>query len=201
MVSTKNVNAPAGNRVSAPSAMRRYGSQLCIIGVGLAMWLVFIAAAPAVFTDIDIYLAFAQTSPQFGIIALALTFVVITGEIDLSFPSIMALGTAIFAITTSQFGLPWYVGLVGAFATGAVCGLFNGFLVAKLNIPSLVITIGLDEWNRRSVDRRGISGNACYFPGTFIRFPYTELLDAHFRDNCLDTFESHSIWCTCFFSW
>ena len=59
MVSTKNVNAPAGNRVSAPSAMRRYGSQLGIIGVGLAMWLVFIAAAPAVFTDIDIYLAFA----------------------------------------------------------------------------------------------------------------------------------------------
>ena len=73
---------PADNRVAPPSWLRRYGSQLGIIGVGLAMWLGFVLAAPAVFTNIDIYKAFAQTTPQFGIIALALTFVVITGEID-----------------------------------------------------------------------------------------------------------------------
>ncbi|MEP3274934.1 MAG: ABC transporter permease [Stappiaceae bacterium] len=133
---------PSDNRVARPSAFRRHGSQFGIIGVGLAMWLVFVVAAPAVFTDIDIYVAFAQTSPQFGVVALALTFVVITGEIDLSFPSIMALGTAVFALVTAFGGLPWYLGLVIAFATGAACGLLNGFLVAKLNIPSLVITIG-----------------------------------------------------------
>lgn len=133
---------PANNRIAAPSVLRRYGSQLGIIGVGLTMWLVFMVAAPIVFLDVDIYVAFAQTSPQFGIIALALTFVVITGEIDLSFPSIMALGAAMFCIATAYGGLPWYIGLVIAFATGALCGLFNGFLVAKLNIPSLVITIG-----------------------------------------------------------
>lgn len=135
---------PNDNSIAPPSAFRRYGSQFGIIGVGLAMWLAFVIAAPAVFTDIDIYVAFAQTTPQFGLIALALTFVVITGEIDLSFPSIMALGTAAFALTTAPAhgGLPWYVGLTVAFATGGLCGLLNGFLVAKLNIPSLVITIG-----------------------------------------------------------
>ena len=58
-----------------------------IIGVGFAMWLAFVIAAPRVFTDVDIYLAFAETTPLFGIVALSLTFVVITGEIDLSFPS------------------------------------------------------------------------------------------------------------------
>ena len=79
-----------------PSVFRRYGSQMGIIGVGLFIWFAFIFAAPDVFTDYRIYAAFAQTTPQFGIIALALTFVVITGEMDLSFPSIMALGTAIF---------------------------------------------------------------------------------------------------------
>ncbi|MFO1033224.1 MAG: hypothetical protein U1E15_03750 [Hyphomicrobiales bacterium] len=96
---------PANNRVAPPSLLRRYGSQLGIIGVGLAMWLGFVAAAPSVFTNIDIYLAFAQTTPQFGIIALALTFVVIAAEIDLSFPSIMALGTAIFCLLAKQ-GVP-----------------------------------------------------------------------------------------------
>jgi len=132
---------PSDNRVAPPSWLRRYGSQLGIIGVGLAMWLVFVLAAPAVFTNIDIYKAFAQTTPQFGIIALALTFVVITGEIDLSFPSIMALGTAAFCLL-AQVGVPWPIALLGAFLVGAACGWVNGALVARLNIPSLVITIG-----------------------------------------------------------
>jgi simple sugar transport system permease protein len=135
-------NRPVDNRIAPPSALRRHGSQLGIIGVGLAMWLAFVVAAPAVFTNLDIYRAFAQTTPQFGIIALALTFVVITGEIDLSFPSIMALGTAAFCLTTAYGGAPWWIGIVCALATGAACGLLNGLLVAKLNIPSLVITIG-----------------------------------------------------------
>lgn len=130
------------NKVSPPSFLRRYGQQMGIIAVGIAMWLVFVIAAPEVFTDIDIYVAFAETTPLFGMIVLALTFVVITGEMDLSFPSIMALGTAVFAISVTRFGLPWYVGVVFAFATGAACGWLNGTLVAFLNIPSLVITIG-----------------------------------------------------------
>jgi len=133
---------PADNRRAPPSILRRYGSQLGIIGVGLAMWLGFVIAAPRVFTDLDIYRAFAETTPQFGIVALSLTFVVITGEIDLSFPSVMALGTAAFCLVTAYGGAPWYVGLVCALATGAACGLVNGLLVAALNIPSLVITIG-----------------------------------------------------------
>lgn len=133
---------PGDNRISAPSILRRWGSQLGIIGVGLVMWLAFVVAAPAVFTNIDIYLAFAETTPLFGVIALALTFVVITGEIDLSFPSIMALGTAVFCLGVTQWGLPWYAALIAAFAAGAACGWINGALVARLNIPSLVITIG-----------------------------------------------------------
>ena len=71
-----------------------------------------------------------------------MTFVVITGEIDLSFPSIMALGTAAFCLATAYGGAPWQIGLLCALATGAACGFLNGLLVAKLNIPSLVITIG-----------------------------------------------------------
>ena len=132
---------PGDNRVRPPSILRRYGSQLGIIGVGLAMWAAFIAAAPEVFLDVDIYSAFAETTPLFGIIALALTFVVITGEIDLSFPSIMALGTAVFCLA-AEAGWPHGLALLAGLATGAACGWLNGTLVARLNIPSLVITIG-----------------------------------------------------------
>ena len=121
---------PKGNRVAPPSVFRRYGSQMGIIGVGLAMWAGFIIAAPTVFLDVDIYKAFAQTTPLFGVLALALTFVVITGEIDLSFPSIMALGTAVFCLLVKA-ELPQWVALLGGFATGALCGWVNGALVAR----------------------------------------------------------------------
>ena len=132
---------PKNNRVRPPSLLRRYGSQMGIIGVGLAMWLAFVIAAPTVFLDIDIYKAFAETTPLFAIIALGLTFVVITGEIDLSFPSIMALGTAVFCLA-DQAGVPQPLAVLAGFLTGAACGWLNGALISRLNIPSLVITIG-----------------------------------------------------------
>ncbi len=133
---------PKDNRVAKPSIFRRHGSQLGIVGVGIVLWLVFVAAAPSVFTRPEIYSAFAQTTPHFAVIAIALTLVVITGEIDLSFPSIMALGTAVFCILTARFGWNHGMALIAAFAVGAFCGWINGSLVAILNIPSLVITIG-----------------------------------------------------------
>ena len=133
---------PVGNRARPPSLLTRYGSQMGIVGVGIAMWLAFVIAAPRVFTDIDIYRAFAETTPLFGIVALSLTFVIISGEIDMSFPSVMALGTAVFCLVTYYGGLPWWLGAIAGFATGAACGLVNGLLVATLNIPSMVITIG-----------------------------------------------------------
>ena len=120
-VAAKPAAKPIDNRVAPPSVLRRYGSQMGIIGVGLAMWLAFIIAAPTVFLDVDIYKAFAQTTPLFGVLALALTFVVITGEIDLSFPSIMALGTAVFCLLVKA-EMPQWLALIGGFATGALCG-------------------------------------------------------------------------------
>jgi simple sugar transport system permease protein len=140
-VAAKPAAKPTDNRVAPPSVLRRYGSQMGIIGVGLAMWLAFIILAPTVFLDVDIYKAFAQTTPLFAVLALALTFVVITGEIDLSFPSIMALGTAVFCLLVKA-EMPQWLALIGGFATGALCGWVNGALVSRLNIPSLVITIG-----------------------------------------------------------
>jgi simple sugar transport system permease protein len=140
-MTTDTLDKPKSNQAAAPSFLRRHGSQLGIIGVGLAMWLAFVIAAPSVFLDIDIYKAFAESTPLFAIPALALTFVVITGEIDLSFPSIMALGTSIFC-QIAEAGYPQWLALIGGLATGAACGWLNGALVSRLSIPSLVITIG-----------------------------------------------------------
>jgi simple sugar transport system permease protein len=134
-------NAVKDNAARPPSFWRRFGMQFGIWSVGLVMWLAFVIAAPGSFTHKEIYLAFAATTPIFALMAIPLTLVVITGEIDLSFPSIMALSMCAFAKTVSG-GAPIAVGVLAAIAMGLVCGYINGYLVTFFNIPSLVITIG-----------------------------------------------------------
>ncbi|MGV0908643.1 ABC transporter permease [Martelella sp. FOR1707] len=76
-----------------------------------------------------------------AIIALAMALLIISGEIDLSVASIIAL-----ASTVMGFALQFGVGTPGlvaiALATGLACGAFNGFLVTGLGLPSIVVTIG-----------------------------------------------------------
>src|SRR5512141_2699957 len=71
---------------------RTYGAQLGILGVFLALWMTFIISAPDTFLSSRIYYAFMSTIPFFAIMAIPLTMVVIAGEMDLSFGSIMGMG-------------------------------------------------------------------------------------------------------------
>jgi simple sugar transport system permease protein len=129
------------DEMKGPSVWRRFGLQIGILGVGAIIWILFLVAAPDVFTSADIYRAFASTTPLFLIMALALTFVVITGEIDLSFPSVMALSMVSFIFVIEHGGFIG-VAFLAALATGAIAGMINGFLVGKMGIPAVVITIG-----------------------------------------------------------
>ena len=76
-----------------------------------------------------------------GIMAMGMTAVIITGGIDLSVGSIMGV-VAIVAGLIMHADLPWWLGVVGGLAAGAVCGLLNGFLIAYLNLSSFVVTLG-----------------------------------------------------------
>src|SRR5512147_363732 len=73
------------------------GAQLGILGVFFGLWIIFIVSAPDTFLSSRIYYAFMSTIPFFAIMAIPLTMVVIAGEMDLSFPSIMAMGMVGFS--------------------------------------------------------------------------------------------------------
>jgi simple sugar transport system permease protein len=125
--------------------LRRFGvdwaSQIGITVAFAALWLLFIVGAPSTFLSDRIYLAFAQTTPYFSIVALFLTMVIIAGDIDLSFTSEMSLGMVGFTFAWQASGSA-ELGFVAAIAVGALCGLFNGLIVTRIGIPSLVATIG-----------------------------------------------------------
>lgn len=118
-----------------------WASQIGITTAFVLLWLTFIVLAPDTFLSQRIYQSFAQTTPYFAIVALASTMVIIAGDIDLSFPSIMALGMVGFVSVWKATGSV-ELGVVASLAVGALAGLFNGLIVTIVGIPSLVVTIG-----------------------------------------------------------
>jgi simple sugar transport system permease protein len=121
--------------------LRKNATQLGMIVVFFGLWLFFILAAPETFLSPQIYYAYMATTPFFAIMALPLTMVIIAGEIDLSFPSIMAIGMVAFVSLFEPTGNV-ALALIAALTAGIASGILNGGLVVGIGIPSLVATIG-----------------------------------------------------------
>ncbi len=78
---------------------------------------------------------------EIAIIALPLTLIIITGEIDLSVASMLGL-TGLFMAELFDHGWPIWPAIIAAVLLGGVLGAFNGFLITRLGLPSLAVTIG-----------------------------------------------------------
>jgi len=121
--------------------LHRFGLQIGVVGVALVVWLIFLIGAPDVFTAYPIYGAFMSTTPFFAIMAIPMTMVIIAGEIDLSFGSIMAFGMTAFdvvLVSTNSLALAF----IACLLAGLFAGWLNGIIVVKGKVPSLVATIG-----------------------------------------------------------
>jgi D-xylose transport system permease protein len=75
------------------------------------------------------------------VIAMGLVFVLLLGEIDLSAGYTAGVTGAVLVILITNEGQPWYVALVASIAVGALLGFILGSLVARLGIPSFVVTL------------------------------------------------------------
>jgi ribose transport system permease protein len=77
-----------------------------------------------------------------AIVALGMTLVIITGGIDLSVGSVLCLSSMVLAVTMHA-GYSIWVGSAAAIATALIIGAFNGVLIAYLNFPPFVVTLGM----------------------------------------------------------
>jgi simple sugar transport system permease protein len=116
---------------------------LPVVGVLLLLYAAFVITAPTVFTHPLIYMSFLQTVPPWLVLALGLTLVITAGEIDLSFPAVVALSGFVFAWVFKNVHVPWapWLGIVLALGAGALVGYTNGLLIAKVGVPSIMATL------------------------------------------------------------
>ncbi|MCI4666292.1 MAG: ABC transporter permease [Neomegalonema sp.] len=84
-----------------------------------------------------------QATSVNGVLAIAVTFVIITGGIDLSVGTMMTFTAVIAGVILTYAGMPLLLGVVGAIGVGALCGLCSGVFVAKLKIPPFIATLGM----------------------------------------------------------
>jgi simple sugar transport system permease protein len=129
----------AGERGGPPWYARVEGLPIIVVflvTLGLCMY-----TAPQVFLAPYIYTTFLSTLPPLILLALGLTFVIGAGEIDLSFPSVIAFAGFVFAYSFKEYELGWLSVLLAMLA-GLLIGYVNGVIVALIGVPSFIATLG-----------------------------------------------------------
>jgi simple sugar transport system permease protein len=113
---------------------------LPITAVLFVLVALFMLVAPEVFLSYRIYMSFLANVAPLLVLAAGLTLLIAAGEIDLSFPSIVALSGWVLAYCIHDLQAPW-LGLILALAAGAFVGFLNGVLVARIGVPSIIATL------------------------------------------------------------
>jgi rhamnose transport system permease protein len=135
----------------------------------LAATIAFNAAMAPQFLTVQNQVNLFQLSIEKIIVALAMTYVIIAAEIDLSVASLMGLSACAFGLMVNS-GVPGGVAIVLCLLLGVAAGAFNAFWIAYAGIPSLVVTlamlIGFRGFARVLLEDAGL-GN---FPAWFVAF-------------------------------
>jgi len=116
---------------------RQFGTFLGLIFLCLVLWIL----TPYFLTLSNVMNILEQSSIN-AIVAVGMTFVIITAGIDLSVGSILAFSGVVMA-SLLQGGVPIVLALLAGLAVGTVCGLLNGFLVSIGKLPPFIVTLGM----------------------------------------------------------
>ena len=120
------------------SIMKRNG-----IYIGFLLIFILFSAMSPYFFDLNNIKNIIVQSSIISIIAIGMTMVIITGGIELSVGSVVALSSMISAILIANLGLPVGLSVACGVFVGTLCGLTNGFIISYGNVPPFIATLGM----------------------------------------------------------
>lgn len=115
------------------------GSLPVLLGL-ILIAIIFQIANPNFLTPLNLTNLLVQIAAV-GTIAVGVVLVLLIGEIDLSIGSVSGLTAAIMAVISVKAGLPGWLAILAGLVSGAVIGLIQGWWVAKLHVPSFVVSL------------------------------------------------------------
>jgi ribose transport system permease protein len=134
--------------VTAPRTQRRSLirgdaiQRVLAFGALIVLFIVFSLASPN-FLQFDNLVGILLATAVNGVLALGVTFVIITGGIDLSVGTVMSLSAVMTGVFITFWGFPVPVGIVGGIITGTVMGILNGLVIARMKVPPFIATLGM----------------------------------------------------------
>ena len=131
------------------SALHKVQLQNYVVYIFFAVVLAFFAITigDKGFLSVTNLFNIARTTAMVTVIAVAMTFVISAGELDLSVGSTAAL-SALTCALVMQAGFPWPLAVVAGLASGLIVGSMNGFFVTVIGIPSFLVTLGMMQFIR-----------------------------------------------------
>jgi ribose transport system permease protein len=119
------------------SSARQFGTVIGLLVLSAVLW----ALTPHFLTIANLLNVAQQTSIN-AIVAVGMTYVILSGGIDLSVGSIVALSGVVLG-TLLQADQPLAVALVGSLSVGTICGVANGVLITWGGLPPFIVTLGM----------------------------------------------------------
>src|SRR5712671_4827968 len=139
------MSQPAIEHAQAPPTSAKAGRELFVLQrllpfLSLIILFVALAIASPHFLTYTNLSSVARQTAVINIMALGMTMIIISGGIDLSVGSILALSGLLGTMTMEKHGIP--LGMVVGVATGMLCGFANGTLTTSLRINPFIVTLG-----------------------------------------------------------
>jgi ribose transport system permease protein len=133
----KGEAAPRGSLVRSDTAQR------LLAFAGLIVLFIGFSLASPYFRTLDNINGILLATAVNAVLALGVTFVIITAGIDLSVGTVMTLSAVMAGVFITFWKLPVPLGVLAGLATGALCGLVNGTFISRMRIPPFIATLGM----------------------------------------------------------
>ncbi|MEM4488655.1 MAG: ABC transporter permease [Desulfurococcaceae archaeon] len=130
----------ASEKVPVMSTLKSFVTHYSTWFLLAGCYLAFGAAFPILLTVESFWNMLVQGTTVV-LLSIGMTFVMLTGEIDLSVASVAALSALFGLYCITELKLPGYIALLSIILLGAIVGVINGLLVTRIRIPSLVATV------------------------------------------------------------
>lgn len=114
----------------------------------LAVLIVAFSLATEHFFSRTTFLTLANQIPAALLVAIAMTYVLVIAEIDLSVGSVLGLCGCVLGVALTQWHWPLPLAVIAACAAGLACGAFNGAVTLRWRLPSFIVTLGMLEMAR-----------------------------------------------------
>ncbi len=95
------------------------------------------------FLSVSNFMNILLATSTIGVLAIAATYVLSSGGLDLSLGSVMGLSGVVGAAVAVKLGAPTPVAVVATIAAGAAAGLVNGLVITRAFVPAFIVTLGM----------------------------------------------------------